>query len=123
MELNEFIRTHAMLTAAQETFFRAYIEAVYFTDTGGSEQPPHYAELSVHFLREAAQDCRKFYNVYSQVFGRHNIEQAGRDFWLTRNGHGTGFWDHPDIYGESAAQELTRACEFAGEQYSDFSAV
>lgn len=26
-------------------------------------------------------------------------EQIGHDLWLTQNGHGTGFWDKPEIYG------------------------
>lgn len=25
-------------------------------------------------------------------------EQAGRDLWFTRNGHGVGFWDRPESY-------------------------
>lgn len=23
----------------------------------------------------------------------------GHDFWLSRNGHGVGFWDRPELYG------------------------
>jgi hypothetical protein len=39
--------------------------------------------------------------------------QAGHDFWLTRNGHGAGFWDGdwPDDVGE----RLTAASKAAGE--------
>jgi hypothetical protein len=33
--------------------------------------------------------------------------QAGHDFWLTRNGHGTGFWDRPEIYGDREANALS----------------
>ena len=30
-------------------------------------------------------------------------EQAGRDLWYTRNGHGVGFWDRDDdVYGPHA---------------------
>ncbi len=35
-------------------------------------QPRHYADLEASGL---------------------SSEQAGHDFWLTRNGHGAGFWD------------------------------
>jgi len=38
MELNEFISNWSM-TGDSELFFRAYVEAVYFTDTGDNEQP------------------------------------------------------------------------------------
>lgn len=34
-------------------------------------------------------------------------DQVGHDFWLTRNGHGTGFWDRG--LGE-VGDQLTTAC-------------
>lgn len=29
----------------------------------------------------------------------YSEEQAGRDFWLTRNGHGAGYWDREALTG------------------------
>lgn len=45
---------------------------------------------------------------------RYDMTHAGRDFWLTRNDHGAGFWDGdlPDDVGE----ELTAAARDAGER-------
>lgn len=37
------------------------------------------------------------------------------DFWLTRNGHGAGFWDGD--WPVPAATRLTEASEKAGEVY------
>ena len=34
---------------------------------------------------------------------------AGHDYWLTRNGHGAGFWDR-DL--GKVGDELTKACEY-----------
>ena len=43
---------------------------------------------------------------------RHTAEQMlGHDFWLTRNGHGAGFWDRG--LGE-LGQKLTDACKTFG---------
>jgi len=42
-------------------------------------------------------------------------EQFGHDFWLTRNGHGAGFWDRPEIYGAQMARLLTQASKTRGE--------
>ena len=42
----------------------------------------------------------------------HGEEQIGHDIALTRNGHGSGFWDHDD--GEVGAV-LTEAAEALGE--------
>ena len=41
----------------------------------------------------------------------------GHDYWLTRNGHGAGFWDRPEIYGEVNAKKLTDISESFGEKY------
>jgi hypothetical protein len=35
------------------------------------------------------------------------IAYAGYDLWLTRNRHGAGFWDRPEMYGASLAKEMT----------------
>lgn len=39
-------------------------------------------------------------------------DQAGHDFWLTRNGHGAGFWDR----GRERGDYLTEQCRPYGEQ-------
>lgn len=47
-----------------------------------------------------AQDCDAFQRDHAKDLGdayegsvRYNDELAGHDYWLTRNGHGAGFWD------------------------------
>ena len=40
---------------------------------------------------------------------------GGHDFWLTRNGHGAGFWDRSDCLPEDAGERLTDAAEKYGE--------
>lgn len=39
------------------------------------------------------------------------------DFWLTRNGHGVGFWDRPERYGP-LADVLTALAKRAGELHA-----
>lgn len=41
-------------------------------------------------------------------------DQIGHDFWLTRNGHGAGFWDRG--LGE-LGDKLTALCKPYGESY------
>jgi hypothetical protein len=41
------------------------------------------------------------------------IERAGHDFWLTRNGHGAGFWDGD--WPEDVGERLTAASKTFGE--------
>ncbi|UVF09980.1 hypothetical protein [Escherichia phage pEC-M2929-1AR.1] len=37
--------------------------------------------------------------------------QIGNDLHFTRNGHGVGFWDRPEIYTPNTANRLTSAAE------------
>lgn len=38
--------------------------------------------------------------------------QIGNDLHFTRNGHGVGFWDRPEIYTTNTANRLTNAAKF-----------
>lgn len=88
----------------EERMYQAYIEAIYFTETGDGDQPPNTAELTPLSKAQAYIDCRNFLwgaTEALQVPERQiDWSQAGHDLWLTRNGHGTGFWDREDnTYG------------------------
>lgn len=74
----------------------AYIEAALWstsTDDGMDFLDNGEFEVSREFREKAAKDCQDFFNKIVDL--EHNLtdEQLGHDFWLTRNGHGTGFWD------------------------------
>ena len=78
-----------------EDFTNATIEALFFTDTGDDEQPSPDAELDPETRLYLMADCRSWwrrFGCYVDVAGG-TPKQAGHDFWLTRNGHGAGFWD------------------------------
>ena len=76
-----------------QIMYTAYIEAVYFTDTPDASPE---AELTDEFCYQARKDCEAFYDT-SMLLGLPidtlPPEGLGHDFWLTRNGHGSGFWD------------------------------
>lgn len=102
---------------ALDTFTLAYIECALWasTDNGylGENHPdndPHGAEtggdpLDQNFdvsdiaptaLAVMVRECRDFRGYctdQSLALDTLDDEQAGHDFWLTRNGHGSGFWD------------------------------
>jgi hypothetical protein len=61
------------------------------------------------------RDCREF---LSRVYNKISFENAhsiGHDFWLTRNGHGAGFWDGD--YPEELGKYLTDVAHSFGECY------
>jgi hypothetical protein len=101
-------------TAKEQTFIQAYFEAVDFTETGEMDQPEKGTELDTDFFRESVIDCLAFYSRIACYISDDNIEQAGHDFWLTRNGHGAGFWDRPKLYGDYKAVQFTKWAESMG---------
>ncbi len=59
-----------------------------------------------------ATDCYRFRRENAaDICGEDS--QAGHDFWLTRNGHGAGFWD--GYWPEPSATRLTDASKAFGE--------
>ena len=97
-----------------ERFTAAYIEALYFTDTGDVEQPPADAELAEETRLDIEADCRSWWRRYgcyvtadaSRRAIALPVSQAGHDFHYTRNGHGVGFWEShwPEQYRELLTQ-------------------
>lgn len=64
------------------------------------------------FQKENAADLEAFYEVWPiSPDGDAKEAFAGHNFWLTRNGHGTGFWDRDA--GE-VGDRLTEASRKAG---------
>ena len=103
-----------MTTVQFDDFTTAYLEAALWssndesTPQGGEPIDRNYSVEDIDFasLARMLEDCAKFQaspewqvaldagvDAYPGA-GRYSIEeQGGHDFWLTRNGHGAGFWD------------------------------
>jgi hypothetical protein len=50
-------------------------------------------DIAAETLAEMTADCLAFYDECADDLAGMAAEQAGQDFWLTRNRHGAGFWD------------------------------
>lgn len=106
----------------------AYLQAVDFTETGDNEQPESGTDLTPLFKAEAYRQCRNFLWAIGEVVGYPAVEgvdtldpeRLGHDLWLTRNGHGAGFWDRPEIYGEANAILFTRIAKAMGSHDAEF---
>lgn len=92
-----------------DKFTTAYIEAALWSSTdnsdasGGRPLDCNYGveDIAPETLASILDDCKAFQEAHSNDI-ECNLEQAGHDFWLTRNHHGSGFWDGdwPDDVGE-----------------------
>ena len=103
--------TRATNTTDLDTFTTACFEAAEWTEE--LEGIPWNLETRVRL----AADCQSFwyrFGCFVDDAEEATPEQAGHDFWLTRNGHGAGYWDRPEIYGDCYAALLTKAAEFYG---------
>jgi hypothetical protein len=74
-----------------------YIDAMLFSSTDMDSDEPldqNYdaSSLSAEFMMQTIADCKKFVDEnYDDI--ESDMKSAAHDFWYTRNGHGSGFWD------------------------------
>ncbi|UTU07726.1 hypothetical protein CcrC1_gp535 [Caulobacter phage C1] len=131
-----YVDESAALIASADAFTRQYIASALWTgvelpygddraDSGGAYDLEEDSIIPAT-LRDMIEDCATFQrdnadtlakayesDVYIQG-ERYNASNAGHDFWLTRNGHGAGFWDRGL---EEVGEALTKACKAFGEYY------
>lgn len=99
-----------------DDFTRAYIVCALWSSTGDDGEPLdatyNWTDLADETLDKIVSDCRAFQS--ENDLSGYPTEQAGHDFWLTRNGHGSGFWEN-DFGTVGQCEALTLACRKAGE--------
>lgn len=102
-------------------FTQGYIEAMLFTETSPvysmcewfepeaqaaieDELPGDagFGDLHPDAFAEIQSDCIAFEHKAAELLAAayqqgYTPDQAGRDFWFTRNGHGCGFWDRKEL--------------------------
>jgi hypothetical protein len=101
-----------------DTFTRAYITAALFTELDDDNQPldKNYTidDLTTAARNLMTSDCAGFLEAHAEQIGTE-LERAGHDFWLTRNGHGAGFWDGD--WPAPIGQDLSIAAKKYGSAY------
>lgn len=90
-----------------EDFASSYMEAALWSSTGDDGEPldSNYStddissecetsmrETCTDFMQANAADLREYCERMDSGEWT-GMQRAGHDFWLTRNGHGAGFWD------------------------------
>lgn len=99
----QYVLEMTPLARTLDAFTYGYVEAAFYLDFDSAT----VEDLSAEALEEIRRDCAAFQERYGSLFaGRER--SAGIDFWLTRNGHGAGFWDGG--WEDEQGEALTRAC-------------
>jgi len=113
-----------------DLFTRSYIETAFWSSTfeanadgtpAGKEtgrQVPFddmftERDVDMESLINIQDDCARFQKENAHLLSQWDEEQAGHDFWLTRNGHGAGFWARDLPHKD----ELSKAAKACGEAY------
>jgi hypothetical protein len=108
----------------ENQFLRAYFECMIWADKPeGADLDA--TDLDLDFAREQTIEALAFYLKNEPFITFENLDQAGHDLWLTRCGHGTGFWDRGDFYvmkenGVDYADLLDERARALGESYPEF---
>lgn len=96
-----------------------YLNAALADGEGENVNPKFtWLHLSGEALAVAHVDCEKFWDscvIQGIKFDHHvdDFSRIGNDFWLTRNFHGSGFWDGDYANGDL----LTDIAQAFGETY------
>lgn len=92
------------MLAECDAFTLAYLECALWSSTeyddeGNIDEPldESYSVDDIHpdSLQMAIDDCESFQDDEQNASDMMGLDptDCGHDFWLTRNGHGAGFWD------------------------------
>ena len=93
-------------------FLNAYITAALWSSSDGDNESLEEFEVADETRTKMKEDCLKFHNENHTLLYGLDPAQCGYDFWLTRCGHGVGFWDR-DL-GE-VGDKLSEVCSKWGE--------
>lgn len=94
---------------------KGYLICALWSSSDSDDIPMDQDHDIYDFAFEAVQEARDDLNAFlyecenkNLIFGYFTNSDIGHDFWLTRVGHGAGFWDRDPI-GDGDA--ITEVCE------------
>lgn len=120
-----------------ETFLQGYVGAALWSthdyrdenDSEGYSLDDEFSKVSEACGKAMRDDCTDFVDAQKALLEQFKDETGADDwrlgflFWLTREGHGSGFWDEKS--GCDVGDTLSDACKPYGEfpLYGDFDAM
>lgn len=90
-----------------DEFIKAYLQAALWSSNNENEDGSAYSieNIAEESVAEAIKDCNLFRQKAGDLLDEYEDSDCGHDFWLTRNGHGAGFWDGD--YEQGDGEKLT----------------
>ncbi len=98
-------------------FMDAYIAAALWSSTHQESDEPldenyESTDIAPATMQKMIEDSLAFIDANMDDI-MENMSRAGHDFWLTRNGHGAGFWDG-DPWAKDVGERLTQSAHAFG---------
>jgi len=102
----------------------SYLVCLLWVMPGDDDNENPGDSLSIHCdlgegVREKAEaDCKNFASACGLLFDLalqqdgYTLAQWGHDFALSRNGHGTGFWDRKELKPMKIGERISKLCGF-----------
>jgi hypothetical protein len=96
--------------SASKKMLNQYLETALWSSTDDNDKPldDNYTirDIDKSSINTAKKDLNKFLSKAQKYIDEDDIDdgQVGHDFWLTRNGHGAGFWDRGGEHDDALAK-------------------
>ena len=100
---------------AQDAFLEQYLETALWSSIDSEDRPLDdlygIDDIDQETLQQALEDCNAFREECESLLDASGLDESeqGHLFWLTRNGHGAGFWD--GRCSEEIGRKLSDACK------------
>lgn len=95
-----------------DAFLQGYLACAAWS--GPEDESDSNLDFTKAAIKAADEQCRAFIDANWKDLCDLDESDSGHDFWLTRNGHGAGFWDRNEI-PKAIRDRLTEASKKAGE--------
>lgn len=90
----------------KEDILKHYLHTALWTEELDGEKD--IEDFGTSTVEQAKKDIDSFVEKAGDLLNGWDDEQIGHDFWLTRNGHGAGFWDRDELPN---GKELSKICD------------
>lgn len=103
-------------TSSRDALTRQYVETALWSSVGDDDRPLDkdydISNIAPEALDKMEADVHKFYDDNAALIDKLGLDDddVGHNFWLSRNGHGTGFFDlaHEDQDSLDRLQDAAR---------------
>lgn len=104
----------------KDPFFKAYVICALWSETDDKGIPldRNYAikDISPATLHKMEEDCANFQKANKRDLHLSGLSKSnqGHNFWLSRNGHGSGYFDSASENSQSVLDRLQEAAKLCG---------